>query len=379
MARPILYIHGVAAVGGAERDLLAILRTLARLDWEPHVACPSERPLANLMVQAGVLLHPMVFPPWRKWFSPLIRWLAIKKLRTLLEQLKPALIHVNDIWWVPQTLAAVGGRPGLRIPVVAHVRQEIEPEKVRRYRLHELDGVIAISRHVERALIAGGVDQGTVRTIYSGVELFRSDAGMPDRTAICRSLAVSDEAVLLGTVAHLFPRKGYDVMLKALPGIIRTAPAVHYVIIGTGDGGYEQRLRALSAELGISDHVHFVGFQEDVKPFLGALSCYVHPARMEGFGIAVVEALAAGKAVVATNVGGLPEVVEEGETGLLVAPDDPGALTAAVLSLLRDDGRRRTMGERAVKWVHERFDLRASVTAMERFYQEVLSAHPNRT
>jgi glycosyltransferase involved in cell wall biosynthesis len=83
--------------------------------------------------------------------------------------------------------------------------------------------------------------------------------------------------------------------------------------------------------------------------------------------------------VVATNVGGLPEVVEEGETGLLVAPDDPGALTAAVLSLLRDDSRRRTMGERAVKWVHERFDLRASVTAMERFYQEVLPAHRNRT
>jgi UDP-N-acetylglucosamine:LPS N-acetylglucosamine transferase len=119
------------------------------------------------MVQAGLVLHPMVFPPWRKWFSPLIRWLAIKKLRTLLEQLKPALIHVNDIWWVPQTLAAVGGRPGLRIPVVAHVRQEIEPEKVRRYRLHELDGVIAISRHVERALIAGGVDQGTVRTFIA--------------------------------------------------------------------------------------------------------------------------------------------------------------------------------------------------------------------
>jgi glycosyltransferase involved in cell wall biosynthesis len=78
-------------------------------------------------------------------------------------------------------------------------------------------------------------------------------------------------------------------------------------------------------------------------------------------------------------VGGLPEVVQEGETGLLVAPDDPQALTAAVLSLLRDDGRRRAMGERAVEWVHERFDLRASVTAMQQVYQDVLSAHRNRT
>ena len=379
MARPILYIHGVAAVGGAERDLLAILRTLDRRDWEPHVACPSEGQFSNLMVQAGVVLHPMVLPPWRKWFSPFVRWVAVNKLRILLEQLKPALIHVNDIWWVPQTLEAVYGRPGLRIPVVAHVRQEIEPEKVGRYRLQELDAVIAISRHVERALIAGGVDQRTVRTIYSGIDRVRSGAEMLERTTIYRSAGLPNEAVLLGTVAHLFPRKGYDVMLKALPSIIRTLPAVHYVVIGTGDGSYEQRLRELSAELGISDHVHFVGFQQDVNPFLEAMSLYVHPARMEGFGIAVVEALAAGKAVVATNVGGLPEVVEEGETGLLVAPDDPQALTAAVLSLLRDDGRRRAMGERAVKWVRERFDLRASVTAMEQFYQEVLSAHRNRT
>ncbi|HEU4502783.1 MAG TPA: glycosyltransferase family 4 protein [Nitrospira sp.] len=379
MARPILYIHGVAAVGGAERDLLAILRALDRPDWEPHVACPSEGQFSNLMGQAGVVLHPMVLPPWRKWFSPFVRWLAVNKLRILLEQLKPALIHVNDIWWVPQTLEAVRGRPDLRIPVVAHVRQEIEPEKVGRYRLQELDAVIAISRHVERALIAGGVDQRTVRTIYSGIDRVRSGGEMLERTTIYRSVGLPDEAVLLGTVAHLFPRKGYDVMLKALPSIIRTVPAVHYVVIGTGDGGYEQRLRELSAELGISDHVHFVGFQQDVNPFLEAMSLYVHPARMEGFGIAVVEALAAGKAVVATNVGGLPEVVEEGDTGLLVAPDDSQALTAAVLSLLRDDGRRRAMGERAVKWVRERFDLRASVRAMERFYQDVLSAHRNRT
>ncbi|HET9844131.1 MAG TPA: glycosyltransferase family 4 protein [Nitrospira sp.] len=379
MARLLLYIHGVAAVGGAERDLLAILRTLGRPDWEPHVACPSEGPLSTLMAQAGVLHHPMMLPPWRKWFSPFIRWLAVKKLQTLLDQLKPALIHVNDIWWVPQTLEAVRGRPGLRIPVVGHVRQEIEPEKVKRYRLHELDAVIAISRQVQRALIAGGVDQRSVQKIYSGVDLATSGVGTVDRKTMCRTLGVSEEALLLGTVAHLFPRKGYDVMLRALPAIIRTLPAVHYMVIGTGDGVYEQRLRALSAELGISDHVHFLGFQEDVKPFLAVLSLYVHPARMEGFGIAVVEALAAGKAVVVTNVGGLPEVVEEGETGLLVAPDDPEALSGAVLSLLRDGGRRRAMGERAVKWVQERFDLRASVTAMERLYEDVLSAHRDRT
>ena len=180
--------------------------------------------------------------------------------------------------------------------------------------------------------------------------------------------------MLLGTVAHLFVRKGYDVMLRALPAIIREVPAVQYLIIGTGDAAYERQLKALAAQLGVADHVHFAGFQEDVAPFLAALSLYVHPARMEGFGIAVVEALAAGKAVVATRVGGLPEVVDHGRTGLLVNPDDPEDLSTAILSLLRDEGRRKEMGERAARVARERFDLNASVGAIERLYRQAMTA-----
>jgi glycosyltransferase involved in cell wall biosynthesis len=172
----------------------------------------------------------------------------------------------------------------------------------------------------------------------------------------------------------VFPRKGYDVMLRALPHIIRDIPAVHYVIIGTGEGAYEQQLKTLAAALGIADRVHFVGFQDDVTPFLSALSLYVHPARMEGFGIAVVEALAAGKAVVATRVGGLPEVVDHGRTGLLVAADHPEELSTAVLSLLHDDVRRNAMGQRAVQAARERFNVESSVSALQRLYEQMLNS-----
>jgi glycosyltransferase involved in cell wall biosynthesis len=145
------------------------------------------------------------------------------------------------------------------------------------------------------------------------------------------------------------------------------------VIVGTGEDAYEQQLKTLTAALGIADRVHFAGFQEDVMPFLSALSLYVHPARMEGFGIAVVEALAAGKAVVATKVGGLPEVVDHGRTGLLVTADHPEELSAAVLSLLRDDVRRNAMGQRAAQAARERFDLTASVSALQRLYAQMLN------
>jgi len=368
----ILYIHGIGTIGGAERDLLAVLRALDRNKWEPHCACPPDTPLSDRLAKEGIPLHALALGPWRKWYSPLIRGRDVRNLRALIAQVAPALIHVNDIWWMPHTIEALSAAGGLRRPVVAHVRQEIETDKVRRYRLDLAEKVVAISRQVEQALIGGGVARGAVQTIYSGLQL-PTTAATVDRTALCRALGLSADAVLLGTVAHLFPRKGYDVMLQALPRIIQDIAAVHYVIVGSGEDSYERQLKTLAARLGITDHVHFVGFQEDVTPFLSALSLYVHPARMEGFGIAVVEALAAGKAVVATKVGGLPEVVEHGRTGLLVAGDHPEELGTAILSLLHDDARRKAMGERAAQAARERFDLTASVAALERLYLKVLN------
>ncbi|HKQ34840.1 MAG TPA: glycosyltransferase family 4 protein, partial [Nitrospiraceae bacterium] len=124
--------------------------------------------------------------------------------------------------------------------------------------------------------------------------------------------------------------------------------------------------------------VHIVGFQDPVQPFLAALDLYVHPALMEGFGIAVVEAMAAGKAVVATTTGGLPEVVAQEETGLLVPPGDADSLAAAVVSLLQDRVRRDQMGRQGRVRAHERFSLEASVAHMEQVYEEVLGAQKGR-
>ena len=377
MAKRILYIHGIGKIGGAERDLLAMLRALNRTVWEPHIACPSETPLFDRLASEGFTVHPLALAPWRKWYSPLTRWRDVRLLRALLTGVAPAVIHVNDIWWVPHTRRAVTGPSGPRTPVVAHVRQEIEPEKVRRYGLESVDAVIAISKQVEKALIAGGVRSDFVRTIYSGLQ-FTNAAPAIDRAALCRRLGLSTDVVLLGTVAHVFPRKGYDVMLRALSLVAREMPGVQYLIIGSGEEAYERELRTLAASLGVTAHVHFVGFQDDVTPFLSALSLYVHPARMEGFGIAVVEAMTVGKAVVATRVGGLPEVVDHGRTGLLVPPNRPEELSAAIVSLLRDDGRRQDMGQRGAEAARARFDVHASVAAMERLYEHALTAGQGR-
>jgi glycosyltransferase involved in cell wall biosynthesis len=164
-------------------------------------------------------------------------------------------------------------------------------------------------------------------------------------------------------------------MLRALPAIVRAVPTIHYVIIGSDEHNYADRLKRLAQELKIIDRVHIVGFQDPVQPFLAALDLYVHPALMEGFGIAVVEAMAMGKAVVATTTGGLPEVVAQGETGLLVTPGDAESLATTVVSLLGDGARREQMGRNGRARAQEHFSLDASVKHMERLYGEVLKAH----
>ncbi|HSQ92556.1 MAG TPA: glycosyltransferase family 4 protein, partial [Nitrospiraceae bacterium] len=215
------------------------------------------------------------------------------------------------------------------------------------------------------------------RTVYSGIDLSEGQLTSNDQT-IRRMIGVNNEAVLVGTVANLFPRKGYEVMLRALPAIVRAVPPVHYVIVGSDDHDYADRLKRLAHELKISDRVHIVGFQDPVKPFLASLDLYVHPALMEGFGIAVVEAMAMGKAVVATTTGGLPEVVAQGETGLLVPPGDVESLAATVVTLLGDQARREQMGLCGKARAQERFSLDASVAQVEQLYGEVLAAHKGR-
>lgn len=376
MATRILYVHGIGAIGGAERDLIALLKTLDRHKWEPHVACPGTGPFRDQLQALAVLTHALNFPPWRKLLSFFHRRSAVRRLGALVGQLDPAMIHVNDIWWVPHTVRAVryNSKP---VPIVAHVRQEIEPAKVRRYELDRVDAVIAISRQVEESLIAGGVTASRVRTLYSGIDL-SGNQPTPNGWAIRQMIGAPNGAVLLGTIANLFPRKGYEVMLRALPAIIRAVPTVQYLIVGSDESGYADRLERLAQELKIAGHVHMVGFQDPVQPFLAALDLYVHPALMEGFGIAVVEAMAMGKAVVATTTGGIPEVVAQGETGLLVPPGDAESLAVAVVSLLEDQVRREQMGRNGMVRAQERFSLAASVMQMEQLYGEVLAAQKGR-
>lgn len=367
--RTVLFVHGITEIGGAERELLAMLERLPRRGYRPIVACPDGGPLAQELARRGVEMRIAPMPPWRKLFAYPQRAGAVRALRDVIAAVRPALVHVNDIWWVPQTRCAVEGLAP--VPIVAHVRQEIEPAKAGRYELAQADLVFPVSRQIQRSLEAGGVLSSRLRVLYSGVEMSRVPE-QADGRDIRRTYGIPAEAPLLGTVANLFERKGYEVMLEAFPAIMKASPAVQYLIVGSGDAAYEARLRAMVEVLGLERRVHFAGFQKSVFPCLAAMDLYVHPALMEGFGIAVLEAMAMRKPVVATATGGLPEIVQDGETGMLVPPGDAGALARAVSSLLQDPGRRKQFGEAGRARVAAQFTAEAMMDRLTSGYDTVL-------
>jgi glycosyltransferase involved in cell wall biosynthesis len=175
----------------------------------------------------------------------------------------------------------------------------------------------------------------------------------------------------IGTLRHLEANYGIDVLIEALPLVLQADPGVQAQIGGSGSlrPALERRIR----DLGLSEHVKLRGriAHPDVPAFLQSLSIFAMPSRAEAFGVAALEAQACGLPVVASHVGGLPEVVRDGETGSLVPPEQPAALAHALIDLLGDSARRAALGRAGREWVRERYDWQTNVTQMVDLYRQM--------
>jgi len=173
-------------------------------------------------------------------------------------------------------------------------------------------------------------------------------------------------------MGSLTPEKGLDVLLQALPFLTVRHPRLGLCIVG--DGRLRASLQDLARELGLQERVFFAGAQTDVRPWLAAFDLFLMPSRREGMGIAILEAMAMGKPVVASRTGGIPEVVIDGRTGVLVPPDDPRILAAAVEGLLQDGARCRTLAQAGRRHVAQAFDLESMLRRLEQEYENLLAA-----
>ena len=229
---------------------------------------------------------------------------------------------------------------------------------------------LAVSQGVRDYLIAQcALDPAKVRVVHNGVDLERLRQHRP-RTAVRRELGLAAEARVVGLVARLDHwGKGHREFFAALAALPEGYPVEALII---GGGRREAEMRRLAAELGLAGRVHFLGPRDDVPDLLSALDIFVLPSHSEGVSLALLEAMAAGLPVIATRVGGLPEVVTDGENGLLIPPQDPEALATALERLLADPDLAQKLGENARKHVEANFSLERLGREINEIYGEFI-------
>jgi glycosyltransferase involved in cell wall biosynthesis len=240
---------------------------------------------------------------------------------------------------------------------------------------HLVDVEVCVSEGVKRhTQVRTWVPHEKLRVIYNGVDVARfRKADDPARRSKGRELlGIGEDERVLVSVGRLRPQKGQDVLVQAMADVARAEPRARLVLVG--DGPEKRRLERLVRRLGLGERVTLAGQRRDVVRALSAADLFASASRYEGLPLAVMEAMAAAKPVVATRVDSLPELIADGESGLLVPPEEPGRLAGACLEVLKGPGLARRLGAAARRRIEEGFTLEAMISAHESLYEEVLRA-----
>ena len=352
--------HGTI-VGGGELSLLDLLRGLDRDRWAPVLVVPDEGEVGARGRGLDLPVHVIPLPTLRRPGPGSLR--SVKALTGLVRGVEAVAVHANGSR--AMAYAGVAGRLAGR-PALWHVRIADRDGRMDRVLCAIATVVIATSRAVARRFAWA---PSKIRLVPNGIDLGQF-APRPPSTALRAKLGVPPSAPVAVSIGRHVPEKGYRYLVEAAALIERAKPGVHWILVG--DGELRSELEAQTRGLGLAAQTHFTGWRDDVADVLALGDVFVLPSESEGFGRVLVEAMAMRRAVVATAVGGVPDIVLGGETGLLVEPANPVALADAVRALLDDPTRAARLGAAGRARAESTFSLSAHVDAIERVYNEVL-------
>lgn len=356
----VLHVEGGRHLHGGAYQVLHLVKGLAARGYENLLVCPRGCELAEVA-------RPYVDVRELPMHGDADLGITLHLLR-LLRDVRPKLVHLHsrigaDTWG--GLAARLAG-----IPTV-HTRRVDNPEPrwlvALKYRLH--DRIIAISEEIGRVLISQGLPIEKLRVVRSAVDWERWTRPC-DRTRVTALFGVPTHAVLVCVVAQLIARKGHRFFIDALPAIASRHPNLRVFFFGRGP--LEAELREAIDAADLTAVVKLGGFRADLEEILACFDLLVHPATMEGLGVSLLQAASAGVPIVASRVGGIPEAVQDGETGILVQPGDSQALGAAVDKLLANTELRRDMGNRGRELMARKFPIDSMVEGNVRVYRELL-------
>jgi len=292
---------------------------------------------------------------------------AAWRLARVLKQIQPFIVHAHDPHGVAVAATAIGyGGLGIKPTLVASRRVDfpLKLNALSQWKYRQVAAFLCASDCIRQILIGQGIPRERVVTVHEGIDLAHVDAAPP--TSVREAFWLPTNAPIVGCVGALVEHKGHRHLIHAAVDIVRAVPEARVVILGEGE--LRDELTRMIHELGLERHVLLPGFRPDVLSLLKTFDVFVMPSITEGLGTSILDAMACGKAVVASAVGGIPEVVAAEETGLLVPARNPTALAAAVVRLLGDRALADRFGAAGRTRVEQRFTA-------ERMVQETLDVY----
>ncbi|MBN1916387.1 MAG: glycosyltransferase [Verrucomicrobia bacterium] len=375
----ILHVINSFDIGGNERFLVELLRRLDRAEFVQEVCVPDRGrdytfDLKQICESLGVPIHVV------EARGNLDRAVG-RRLRALMAAGAYDIVHTHLVfsqYWGRRAASAAGIGRIISSEQNAYRFKVWPPFRWIEQRLtRSTECVVACSEHVRQHLVRRvGLPREKIALVYNGVdtEAFApTEADDPVRAAVREEMNVGPGEKLIGTVGHLNRQKGHDVLIAALADVVRREPTARLAIAGRGP--LRRRLEALAAQHGVAGKVIFAGLVGDVARFLKGLDVFAFPSRWEGFGIALIEAMATGLPVVASRTGGIKEIVEDWVSGLLVPIGDRVALSEALLSVVCDTDRAHRLAQEGLARVRRQFSLARTVEQMSDIYRGVQPRH----
>jgi len=285
---------------------------------------------------------------------------AAWRLTRVIKRLGPDVVHAHDPHAVAMAALALsfetkGPRPAL--VATRRVQTRMKQHAFSRWKYRQVDCFICASEAIMRAVIADGVEASRAVTVHEGIDLVRVDA-VAEASAHA-AFWLPHQAPLVGTVGALLPHKGQHDLIDAAALVVREVPDARFLVLGEGE--LRESLEHHIKHLHLERHVLLAGYRPDALGLVRSFDVFVMCSTSEGLGMPLLEAMACRRAVVASRVGGIPEVVVDGETGILVPARTPRALASAIATLLGDPRRRDQLGEAGRRRVEERFTIERAV------------------
>lgn len=370
--RIVFQVINSLGTGGAESFVVNLLRYLDREHYQPVCVCLNGPKHTHHEAAVEAMGVPLYFI---KSCNLPLAWLHNKMLNGLFRKYRPQIVHTHLSGIRYALPLAIKYRTPVRVHTLHNLAaKEISERANRLVRLlafrYRIGGVVpvAIAEEVART-IEQLYGYKNPPIIPNGIPV-DDYAPNPDKRAHWRQVELEGrEAVVIAHVGRFMEQKNHSLLLRSFARVQSETPVYLWLI---GDGELRPAMEQLAQELGVADRVRFWGVRSDVADILNAADIFVLPSKWEGNPLSVMEAMATGLPVVATAVGGVPELVEEGVSGFLTPNEDADAFTNALQRLVDNAELRRRMGEAALRHAREKFDIRHTVRAYEALYEEIL-------